>query len=144
MDDAVGSIIEHAMSLSGNTPVPKDTNMKMQKFTITETAYSQLEVIRLKAHRIQFPELISILVDSAYQNGESLVVAESEGRSRKWYVKMDPEVRGKLDELCKASGVSPGCMLNSIIGSVSNYLNGLTTPVDIREAVADMPWGEPE
>ena len=137
MSDAVGSIIEQAMMSVG---VRNTSDMKMQKFTISETTFEQLEAIKLKS-RVQFKELVQILVEAAYAAGEVSANPEEDTRTRRWYVMMTLDARRKLDELCDtAGGISAGFMLGNIVQCVCSNLDGFNPQQDFSEFISQMDW----
>ena len=141
MDDDVEAIIRKARSYEGKDAERRPEKVEvMQKLTISELAYSQLEQMKLKSG-VQLKKLIPILVDAAYSGGLSEISVDPECSTRRWYVLMAPDVRQKLDKLCDASGgVSPGLMIGDIVYRVSSNFND-SEDKDIVSVVNSMKWG---
>ena len=137
MEDRVSSIFEQALSYGMDT----DTEQRMQKFKITETTHAQIEQIKAKSG-VNMKDLISMLVDAAYAVGNLAGITEEEPRTRRWYVMMTPDVRHRLDELCKsAGGISAGVMIGVIIHHVSSDPSvANSTHVDLSEVIGNIDW----
>ena len=138
--DPIESIIDMAMSYEVEVEKP-DPSMRMQKFTISESTYNQLECMKLKSG-LQLKELMPLLIDAAFSVKELLDESGSEGPRRKWFVTMDPDVRVRLDELCNDSGVSASKMIDSIVKMASSTQSNTgeeTGKNDLQSLVSS--WG---
>lgn len=139
MVDRVGSIIEQALSFGKDTK--SETEQRMQKFIITEDTHSQIEQIKAKSG-VNMKDLISMLVDAAYSVGDVAESAVADTKTRRWYVMMTPDVRHRLDELCRtAGGMSAGMMIGVIIHHVSSVPEVANNAhIDLPEVIGRIDW----
>lgn len=140
MTDIITQIIDQAMTFeAGDKKV--NTSERLQKFTISETTYNQLELIKLRSG-LQLKSLVPMLVDAVYAVGGIVIEIPDSGPRKKWYIMMDPDVRLKLDELCSDTGVSAGKMIDGIVGLVTNNLSDNDSgKIDMQSLISNMNWG---
>lgn len=139
MVDRVGSIIEQALSFGKDSK--SETEQRMQKFIITEDTHSQMEQIKAKSG-VNMKDLISILVDAAYSVGDVAEYVPEDTRTRRWFVMMTPDVRHRLDELCRsAGGMSAGMMIGVIIHRVSMVPEVVNNNhIDLSDVIGRIDW----